>query len=344
MRGASVELAGVTKRYGHVLALDDVTLHVEPGELVALLGPSGSGKTTLLRSVAGLVVPDAGTVRIGSADVTHVPTRRRPIGMVFQSYALFPNMTVAGNVGFPLAARRRPREEIRARVRELLGIVGLEGMEHRHPNELSGGQQQRVALARALAAEPGVLLLDEPLSALDAVIRSGLRDEMRRIQQRLGITALYVTHDQSEAMAIADRIAVMANGRIVEVESPARIYEDPRDRFTATFVGSRNALELPVGADGYVRWGPAFQVPAPPGANGRALAVFKPEDVEIVEGDGVEGTVDVVVFNGATTRVHVAVPEGLVAVDLPSRAALGMVSGRPVRLAVRPAQVRVFPA
>jgi putative spermidine/putrescine transport system ATP-binding protein len=344
MRGTSVDLVGVTKRYGQVVALDDVTLHVEPGELVALLGPSGSGKTTLLRSVAGLIIPEAGTVQIGGEDVTHVPTRRRPIGMVFQSYALFPNMSVAANIGFPLAARRRPREEIRARVRDLLALVGLEGMEDRYPNELSGGQQQRVALARALAPEPGVLLLDEPLSALDAVIRSGLRDEMRRIQQRLSITALYVTHDQSEAMAIADRIAVMADGRIVEVESPARIYEDPRERFTATFVGSRNALELPVGADGYVRWGTAFEVPAPPGANGRALAVFKPEDVELVEQGGVEGTVDVVVFNGATSRIHVAVREGLVAVDLPSRAAVGVESGRAVRLAVRTAGVRVFPA
>ncbi len=341
---SGVVVRGLTKRYGRVAALEDVDLEVEPGELVALLGSSGSGKTTLLRVVAGLVEADAGQVNIGGRDVSRVPTRARPIGMVFQSYALFPNMTVARNIAFPLTVRRRSQAERTERVDELLDLVGLAGLGDRYPSQLSGGQQQRVALARALAPEPEVLLLDEPLSALDAVIRTGLRDEIRRIQQRLGITALYVTHDQSEALAIADRVAIMSGGRIEECAPPAEIYERPASRFAALFVGSRNALELPVDSDRVVRWGQAFALPAPAGANGTALAVFRPEDVELVDNGGVEGRVDVATFLGATTRVHVRVEHHLVAVDVPSRRAAGVAVGDQVHLAVPGRAVRLFTA
>ena len=196
---SGVSLVGVTKTYGTVKALDHVSIEVKQGELLALLGPSGCGKTTLLRCVAGLEVPDRGTLEIGAVDVRGVPTRQRPIGMVFQSYALFPNLTVRENVAFPLEVRHRPRAEVKTRVAELLDLVHLTAEADRYPKQISGGQAQRCALARALAPDPEVLLLDEPLSALDAVVRGRLRDEIRRIQQRVGITAIYVTHDQSEA-------------------------------------------------------------------------------------------------------------------------------------------------
>ena len=342
---SAVDLHGVTKAFGATRALDDVSLTVEPGELVALLGGSGCGKTTLLRVVAGLTRPDGGRVRIGDREVTTIPTRHRPIGMVFQHYALFPNLDVAGNVAFPLTVRRRrPSAEVRRRTGELLELVGLAGYEKRYPNELSGGQQQRVALARALAPEPEVLLLDEPLSALDAVIRVNLRDEIRRIQQRVGTTALFVTHDQSEAMAIADRVAVMAEGRIEEIATPPEIWERPTSRVAALFVGARNALELPVAQDRRMRWGAAFEVAAPAAANGRALAVFRASDVELVEGGGMEGTVEVRAFLGATTRLQVASGDGgVVAVEVPSSRAARLGEGTVVRLRVDPARVQVFP-
>jgi putative spermidine/putrescine transport system ATP-binding protein len=238
---------------------------------------------------------------------------------------------------------------ISCRVDELLALVGLRGFGGRYPNQLSGGQQQRVALARALAPEPEVLLLDEPLSALDAVIRAELRDEMRRIQQRVGITALYVTHDQSEAMAIADRVAVMQYGRIVEAAAPATLYERPASEFAARFVGSRNALVLPV-VDGRVALGAAFAIAAPGGADGRALVVFRPEDVHVGAADdpGHPGRVDVTVFMGATTRVHVelngAIDRVRLYADLPTRQARTLEVGAPVSVRVEPAAVLAFPA
>jgi putative spermidine/putrescine transport system ATP-binding protein len=258
-------------------------------------------------------------------------------------------MTVAGNIGFPLKVRRLPKARVAERVAELLELVGLAGLDHRYPNQLSGGQQQRVALARALAPEPEVLLLDEPLSALDAVIRSGLRDEIRRIQQRVGITALYVTHDQAEAMAIADRVAVMECGRIVETGTPATIYDRPASHFTAVFVGSRNALELPV-VGSKVSLGDAFEIDAPSSTLDRALVVFRPEDVRIEPetGPGHPALVDVIVFMGALTRVHVELngtisPARLFA-DLPTRQARALAPGMSVRVLVEPASVLAFPA
>jgi putative spermidine/putrescine transport system ATP-binding protein len=344
----SVRVEGVGKRFGSVQALADVSLEIRDSEMVALLGPSGCGKTTLLRMIAGLELPDAGRIVIDDADVTHMPARRRNAGMVFQSYALFPNLTVRDNIGFPLEVRGRPATEVRARANELLDLLQLTAQADRYPNQLSGGQQQRAALGRALAPSPAVLLLDEPLSALDALVRSALRDEIRRVQQQLRITALYVTHDQSEAMAIADRVAVMQHGRIEQIAVPAELYDQPATRFAATFVGNRNVAELAVVA-GRVRLGGAFEVIAPAGAS-RAVAFFRPEDVEIAR-DGLDrgqpATIEVRLFLGATTRFDLAAEvDGGVArlsVDLPSRDAEGLAVGDRVLFQVAPELVQVFP-
>jgi putative spermidine/putrescine transport system ATP-binding protein len=252
-------------------------------------------------------------------------------------------MTVARNVAFPLRTRRMDKAAVARRVGEMLELVGLGGFEHRYPNELSGGQQQRVALARALAPEPKVLLLDEPLSALDAVIRANLRDEIRRIQRRVGTTALFVTHDQSEAMALADTVAVMAAGAIEEVAPPAKIWEAPSSRVAATFIGGRNVLELPTTPDRWARWGDAFAVPVPDHVNGSVLAVFRPTDTEVVAEGGVGAVVEVRAFLGASTRLQLRAETGhVVAAELPSHAAAHLHEGAEVRLRVDPARVQVF--
>jgi putative spermidine/putrescine transport system ATP-binding protein len=248
---ATVELSGLTKRYGGVTALDDLSLTVGDGELMCLLGPSGCGKTTTLRVIAGFEALAEGAVRIGGADVSRVPAQRRDIGVVFQSYALFPHLSVNHNVGFGLRMRRRPRDEIATTVREALRIVRLDDVGDRLPRQLSGGQQQRVALARAIAIRPRLLLLDEPLSNLDAKLRDEMREEIRRIQRTVGITTIFVTHDQLEALALADRMAVMDRGRIVQVGAPAEVYERPSHPFVASFIGQANLLRgRVVAADG----------------------------------------------------------------------------------------------
>jgi putative spermidine/putrescine transport system ATP-binding protein len=343
----SVSIQQVTRIFGSVRALNEVSLDVAEGEMVALLGPSGCGKTTLLRSVAGLERPDSGHIRIGDIDVTEIPTRLRPIGMVFQSYALFPNLTVRQNISFPLEVRGQTPAAARARVDELLDLVHLTEQGDRYPHQISGGQQQRGALARALAPSPQVLVLDEPLSALDALVRLRLRDEIRRIQQAVHITALYVTHDQSEAMAIADRVAVMNKGRIEQIDQPPTIYEQPTTRFSATFVGNRNALDLPV-RDGRVSLGQVFSVPmAEPGSD-MAVAFFRPEDVELRDTDGHAATVESAIFQGMLTRLYLLVEadgaSARLAMDLPSRQADGLIPGSQVRIRVPAACVRIFAA
>ena len=240
MSGGYLSLEGVRKDFGDVVAVDTFNLEVSPGEFVSFLGPSGCGKTTTLRMVAGFEQPTSGTIRLGGKDVTYVKPTDRNIGMVFQSYALFPNMTVGKNVGFGLKVRGRPKDEIAARVKEMLELIQMGHLANRYPYQLSGGQQQRVALARALAIQPQLLLLDEPLSALDAKIRISLRSEIRRIQQQLGITTIYVTHDQEEALSISDRIVVMYGGRAEQVGTPFEIYNFPQTQFVANFVGSLN--------------------------------------------------------------------------------------------------------
>jgi putative spermidine/putrescine transport system ATP-binding protein len=239
---AFVELTNVQKRFGTTTAVEDFNLAIEKAEFVSFLGPSGCGKTTTLRMIAGFEQPSAGVITIDGDDVTYRPPNKRNVGMVFQSYALFPNMTVADNVGFGLKVRKRPKDQVRQRVAELLEIVNLPDKGGRYPYQLSGGQQQRVALARALAFEPQVLLLDEPLSALDAKIRVALRAEIRDIQRRLGITTVYVTHDQEEALSLSDRVVVMSEGRMEQVGTPFEIYNFPTTAFVASFVGTLNVL------------------------------------------------------------------------------------------------------
>ena len=242
-RAVHLRVQGATKRFGAFTALDDVSLEVESGKLVCFLGPSGCGKTTLLRVIAGLEMQDAGTIEIGGRDVTRLPPAQRDFGIVFQSYALFPNLTVARNVGYGLVNRRKARREIAARVAELLQLVGMPEQGDKYPAQLSGGQQQRVALARALASAPSLLLLDEPMSALDARVRVRLRDEIKALQRRLGVTTIMVTHDQEEALAMADRIVVMNHGRVEQVGSAAEIYGRPGSAFVADFVGNINLFE-----------------------------------------------------------------------------------------------------
>jgi spermidine/putrescine ABC transporter ATP-binding subunit len=247
-RSPSIELRleGITKRFGSTVAVDDIDLVVQPGKLTALLGPSGCGKSTTLRIIAGFEGPDAGRVLLDGHDVVSVPPGRRNLGMVFQDYSLFPHMTVRGNVSFGLRMARQPRAEIERRVKDILSLVKLDGLEDRYPNQISGGQQQRTALARSLVMRPSILLLDEPLGALDKNLREIMQFELRRIQQDLGITTVLVTHDQEEALTLADEIVVMNQGRILQIGSPHEVYEFPRTRFVSEFLGTANMLDVRV--------------------------------------------------------------------------------------------------
>ena len=346
----SVSLRNVTMLFGaSVYALNDVSLDVFPGELVAVLGSSGCGKTTLLRTVAGLERPTSGQILINGQDVTLVPTRDRPIGMVFQSYAFFPNMTVWQNIAFPLLVRKHKARFVHERVDELLELLQLKEQRDRYPNQLSGGQQQRTSLGRALAASPDVLLLDEPLSALDAIVRQQLREQIRQIQQSLQITMLFVTHDQTEAMAIADRIAVMQQGKIEQVASPLELYESPTTQFSASFIAHRNALELPI-QNGRIQLGTMFDIPAPDLLDKqRAIVLFRPEDVEFSSnGRGQPAIVEGKMFQGVFTRLQLMIQfdygtERIYA-DLPSRQAAHLNSGSVVRIYINPTHAKIFPA
>ncbi len=246
LHGSPIEFRGIIKQYGRLVAVDNLTLNIAAGEFVSFLGPSGSGKTTTLLLVAGFITPNQGTIMLGGKDITHLPPYRRNIGMVYQNYALFPHMTVARNIAFPLRMRGVERSEIARLVGRALALVQLEGLQDRLPNQLSGGQQQRVALARALVFEPPLLLMDEPLGALDKKLREELQIEIKRIQRAIRSTVIYVTHDQEEAMSMSDRIVVMHGGRVEQVGPPAELYERPRTRFVADFLGSSNFLETKV--------------------------------------------------------------------------------------------------
>ncbi|MGY1775685.1 ABC transporter ATP-binding protein [Geodermatophilus sp. SYSU D00804] len=337
-----VRLEGLTRRYGPVLALDGLDLEVAGGEFLALLGPSGCGKTTALRAIAGFEVPDAGRVWFDRRDVTGIPPSKRDVGMVFQAYSLFPNMTVAENVAFGLRVRRRGREERAGRAAELLELVGLADRGQRYPHQLSGGQQQRVALARALAVAPQVLLLDEPLSALDAQVRVQLREEIRRIQLELGITTVFVTHDQSEALSVADRVGVMRDGRLEQVATPDDLYERPATAFVAGFVGTMNRIPAVLG-DGDVEFlGVRREVLGAAPSSGPAFALVRPEALEVVEDPRGVGRVVTRTFSGATTRLAVALPDGVeVQADVPSAGSQGLTPGTAVTVtpAERPALV-----
>jgi ABC-type Fe3+/spermidine/putrescine transport system ATPase subunit len=277
-----VRLERITKRFGHTVAVDGVSLHVEEGSFTTLLGPSGCGKTTLLRTLAGFYRPDAGDVFLRGVRITDVPAHRRNTAMVFQEYALFPHMTVGENVGYGLRLRRVPAPEAVRRRGQVLELVGLIGQERKFPHQLSGGQQQRVALARALVVEPEVLLLDEPLSNLDAKLRIRVRSEIRALQQQLGKTTVYVTHDQEEALAISDRIAVMERGRIQQLGTPLQIYHHPANRFVADFVGLANFIEGEMSGPGQVRaGGVTFAVPDGARDAGPVTVVLRPEAIRL---------------------------------------------------------------
>jgi putative spermidine/putrescine transport system ATP-binding protein len=308
-----LELTGIQKRFGEVAAVADFNLGAERGEFVSFLGPSGCGKTTTLRMIAGFEQPTAGNIIIDGADVTRRPPNRRNVGMVFQSYALFPNMTVGGNIGFGLKVRKVPADKIKAKVAELLTMIHLPDKGDRYPYQLSGGQQQRVALARALAIEPQVLLLDEPLSALDAKIRVALRKEIRSIQRQFGITTVYVTHDQEEALSLSDRVVVMSEGRVEQIGTPAEIYNFPATPFVASFVGTLNLVNAKVIEAGTGRLSVAGQevIASKPVSDahdgGSVTLALRPESIELGEGGGsnrLHGPIEDVSFLGSIVRMR----------------------------------------
>ena len=329
--GAAVEFRGVRRDYGTTQALAGLDLALRPGELLALLGPSGCGKTTALRLLAGFDQPTAGRILIGDHDVTDVPVARRDTGMVFQAYSLFPTMTAAENVAFGLRMRKVPAAERARRAAQLLELVGLGERGGSYPHQLSGGQQQRVALARALAVAPSVLLLDEPLSALDALVRVQLRDEIRRLQLAEGITTLFVTHDQAEALAVADRVAVLNAGRLEQVDTPQQIYGRPATRFVADFVGVLNRQRAVVVEPGRVSLlGGVAELEGGSPRGGELTVAVRPEALTVgpSNGAGEPGQVRTVTFLGPVTRLVVATADGELVVDVVSRPDLPAIGDR----------------
>jgi iron(III) transport system ATP-binding protein len=324
---ASIDLQNLSKHFDLVKAVDDVSLQVETGTLVCLLGPSGCGKTTTLRMIAGFEEPTMGRVLIGTDDVTDVPPYARPTAMVFQSYALFPHMSIQDNIAYGLRARRTPKADIATRVQDAVALMELQGQEKKSPPQLSGGQQQRVALARALVIRPKVLLFDEPLSNLDAQLRVRMRSEIRALQRRLGITSVYVTHDQEEAFSIADRVAIMNQGKLVQLGRPRDLYRQPADRFVAEFVGVSNIVPVEVlesNANGAtVRvLGQTIRSRRPPqDPQTQVSIVLRPEALEIDKAgeEGVPARVLTMAFTGPIARYTVAADEDIVlTVDLPN--------------------------
>ncbi len=307
---AHLSFRGIVKRFGDVTAVDDVTLDIAAGEFVSLVGASGCGKTTLLRIIAGFTRADSGTLSINGRHVDTLPPNKRGVGFVFQSYALFPTQTVAQNIGFSLSVRRRPKDEISRRVAELCELTQLLGLEDRYPHEISGGQQQRVAWARALAPDPAILLLDEPLSALDAKIRAHLREEIRAVVDRLGITTVYVTHDQEEALSISDRVAVMNAGRILQVGDPMELYLKPAVRYVADFIGTTNNLLARPGGDGRLRVEDGIieaTIPDELVGRDRYVVCVRPEHIDLTPASGgvFSGKLESITFLGQTVRARV---------------------------------------
>jgi len=336
--GAPVSIQALSRSFGAVRALDGLTLDIAPGELVALLGPSGCGKTTALRIVAGFETADSGTVTVDSKDVAPVPAAKRDMGMVFQSYSLFPNMTALENVGFGLRMRKLNTAARIKKATELLDMVGLSPQARQYPHQLSGGQQQRVALARALAIEPRVLLLDEPLSALDAKVRLQLREQIRTLQQRTGTTTLFVTHDQEEALSMADRVGVMRDGRLEQDAAPSELYSRPATVFVAEFVGTMNRIPGDYdGLDEVNVLGSTVPVAGdhPTDLTGAVDVLVRPEGLRVEEASGGNGIVTGLTFLGSLTRVTVLLSGDVqVKVDKPSTAAAILTPGASVQVRV----------
>ena len=351
---AQLSFQGIVKTFGDVTAVNDVSMDIASGEFVTLVGASGCGKTTLLRIIAGFTKPDSGELSIDGRRVEGLPPSKREVGFVFQSYALFPTQTVAQNIGFSLSIRRRPKSEIAERVKELCELTRLGGMEDRYPHELSGGQQQRVALARALAPNPSILLLDEPLSALDAKIRAHLRTEIRAVVDRLGITTVYVTHDQEEALSISDRVAVMNDGMILQVGAPMEVYLRPAGLFVADFIGTTNHLQgRPIG-DGKIEIeGRPVAVEVPGALRGQdAYTVcVRPENIDLSRpesgADARVGKLSSFSFLGQTVRAHLLTQGGVdIVVDVSTDhwLALALAAGDEVAWRIRPGGAIVFAA
>jgi spermidine/putrescine transport system ATP-binding protein len=355
---AAIGLERVSKRFGGVGAVDDVSLEIAEGEFFSLLGPSGCGKTTTLRMVAGFERPDEGRIVLQGNDVTTVPANKRLVNMVFQQYALFPHMSVYDNVAFGLKVKKVPRAEHRERVHELLRVVSLEGLDKRRARQLSGGQQQRVALARALVNRPAALLLDEPLGALDVKLRKQMQLELKRIQHELGTTFVYVTHDQEEALAMSDRIAVMNGGRVEQIGGPREIYEHPETAFVADFIGSLNAFDFRVdeliGDSAVMRLGERGRIVVPVNGGhspGETLRVaVRPERIQIGTAAGhggsrLEGTIAEIVFLGMYTQFHVDTAAGrFVAHRLADEQLAPLQAGSPVALSWEPEQASLLGA
>jgi len=348
-----VEFSHVTKEFGPVTAVDNVSLTVDAGEFATILGPSGSGKTTMLSLLAGIMLPSSGSIVVGDRDVTELPAARRNVGLVFQSYALFPHMSVFENVAFPLRIRRVPSRELRQRVEETLALVRLDGYGERKPHELSGGQQQRVALARAIVFKPDILLLDEPLAALDRKLREEVRTEIHRLQRRLGITTIMVTHDQEEALSMSDRVVVVDRGRVRQIDTPDAAYHRPRSRFVAGFLGVANFLEGRIDrSDGApsIRLASGEAMPCDPQAEATAEPVcglIRPEDVKLVNGSGggmLSGTVREAVFLGESVRYVIVSDRGLRLTAHVAGSRKRVAEGETVEVKWDPARVWILPA
>jgi len=345
---AGIEIDGVSRAFGEFQALSRVSLDVRPGELLALLGPSGSGKTTLLRIIAGLEDHDTGTVRIADREATGLDVRSRGIGFVFQHYALFKHMTVAGNIGFSLRMRKVPKAQVADKVGELLALFRLDGLASRYPDELSGGQRQRVALARALASEPELLLLDEPFGALDARVRQELRRWLRRLHDDIGVTTVFVTHDQEEALEVADRIVIMNAGRIEQVGTPEEVFSHPANEFVMTFLGNVNVFHGRIEAD-CVRVGGHALEGASRGvkSGGAAKAYVRPHEIDVEkapsDGRGVPATVSFVNPVGVTVKVELITSDGAsVLVELPRERYEELQLARDQHVFLRPRTATVF--